>query len=693
MAVSSKTTTGVQVSSPAGTSAQSLITDSSGTTNRVTLLCHFTTTGTAIYLYKNNVSAIPIFQSPYSYIGIPLKVQLQANISDAGVFTASTYNFTNLRIRQLENYLAPGAQFSAQTADSVYYSANNEDCVSFLDLFLQKDGSECRTNFYSFPGKDSLDIGPVNGLGTALSQVLGYDDFNPLSGVVRSTIQTAKPILYYRLNDATVNLLTANQASLETNTTGWSAGGNTTIARSTAQALVGAASLSLTSIAAGGMSALTPTPGIKVAQGQTYSALASFRAATTSRSCYARIVWYQADGVSTSAVRVSDYSTRVADTTTGWLQAQVYAIPPSDAVYGEVRVEIDIPAAGAEVHYVDRIQFAMDNYTGYFAPTTTVADSSGGGNTGTIVGGVEETVPYYATPPVSGGGATLFDGVSGHIVSNSALAANTGSASFEAWVYHTAAWSATHEMVIQSGTSSNFLDVYNGKVYLALNLSVPCYGATALSLNTWHHIAGTWDGTTMSVYLDGVLDGSVVPTGTLAMTAVVANIGWSGSGLYFNGELAEVAVYNYALSAVTIAQHALGLGPYTTPGGISTIAEQGVFLNAPPFRLEEGYNLSEAPVHNASAQPHANEVVYMGSGNTDAQAFADVYSVNEVGNPLAPTNTTFPRKYPYFELLTNDDRSGLISVTRGLAQSQLELSTDINPEPHSESTHRDPVQR
>src|SRR5687768_1668031 len=62
------------------------------------------------------------------------------------------------------------------------------------------------------------------------------------------------------------NLLTPNQASLETDTTGWANVANATLARSTAQSLYGVASLAITAIAASTMNVgtLTGVNGIPV---------------------------------------------------------------------------------------------------------------------------------------------------------------------------------------------------------------------------------------------------------------------------------------------------------------------------------------------------------------------------------------------------------------------------------------------
>jgi hypothetical protein len=75
-----------------------------------------------------------------------------------------------------------------------------------------------------------------------------------------------------------------------------------------------------------------------------------------------------------------------------------------------------------------------------------------------------------------------------------------------------------------------------------------------LPLNTWHHVAGTYDGTTMSVYIDGALDGSLSTT-----TAVLTNteplyigVDLPGATEYFDGALSEVRVWNVARSAADI---------------------------------------------------------------------------------------------------------------------------------------------
>ena len=68
----------------------------------------------------------------------------------------------------------------------------------------------------------------------------------------------------------------------------------------------------------------------------------------------------------------------------------------------------------------------------------------------------------------------------------------------------------------------------------------------AISLNEWHNIAITYDGTTIILYVDGVNSGSVASTFT-APTAF--NIGRRYDDIYhLNGLIAENRIYNRSFS-------------------------------------------------------------------------------------------------------------------------------------------------
>jgi len=149
------------------------------------------------------------------------------------------------------------------------------------------------------------------------------------------------------------NVLSANQASLETNTTGWAAVSNCAIARSTAQASSGSASLELTASASGDMTASTTTATkFTVTPNQEFSAIADFRAGTTSRTAQVGIRYLNSAGSTISTT----YGTGVSDTSSAWVTANATVIAPPTATHAQVFVKITSAGSG-EVHYVDKIGF------------------------------------------------------------------------------------------------------------------------------------------------------------------------------------------------------------------------------------------------------------------------------------------------------------------------------------------------
>ena len=74
----------------------------------------------------------------------------------------------------------------------------------------------------------------------------------------------------------------------------------------------------------------------------------------------------------------------------------------------------------------------------------------------------------------------------------------------------------------------------------------------------WHHIVGSWDGSTKIIYVDGILRNSVSKSGNLVTQttgAAVGRFGGTSTGYYFGGYIPKVALYNRALSAEEITQN------------------------------------------------------------------------------------------------------------------------------------------
>lgn len=167
-----------------------------------------------------------------------------------------------------------------------------------------------------------------------------------------------------------INLLSADDASMDTTIGTWQNDTNATTTRTTAQAAFGVGAMSMVAIAAATMSSRTASgvSGYKVKAGTAYTLLASFRTAVTARTCKVGAVFYTRTGVAVGAVA---YGTGVTDSTSGWTQASYAVTAPATAVYVAVYTQVTSAALG-EVHYVDKVLIG-----------TNVVAGAGGGGTGT----------------------------------------------------------------------------------------------------------------------------------------------------------------------------------------------------------------------------------------------------------------------------------------------------------------------
>lgn len=81
--------------------------------------------------------------------------------------------------------------------------------------------------------------------------------------------------------------------------------------------------------------------------------------------------------------------------------------------------------------------------------------------------------------------------------------------------------------------------------------------STTLSLGSWHHIVCVIDRTAgITLYVDGVLDNSVVDTWTWAFQPVTINIGTDSFGdPGLNGTIDEISFYNLLLTEEQVSAH------------------------------------------------------------------------------------------------------------------------------------------
>lgn len=206
--------------------------------------------------------------------------------------------------------------------------------------------------------------------------------------------------------------------------------------------------------------------------------------------------------------------------------------------------------------------YAEDGLVGYWAfdegSGNTVADSSVYGNNGTLNNEPTWVDGIY-------GKALDFDGVNDYIqIPQSSSLDVTDQVTVEAWVYPRAYvdnLGATSNVVARSQLSGATIYTLatssEGKVLYAVNPTPPLHSSVAnLPLNTWTHLAMTYNGSYVRLYINGTLDSYYALSGLIQTTTNWLAIGcrpngpYGGSGTYcyFNGTIDDVRIYNRALN-------------------------------------------------------------------------------------------------------------------------------------------------
>jgi hypothetical protein len=132
----------------------------------------------------------------------------------------------------------------------------------------------------------------------------------------------------------------------------------------------------------------------------------------------------------------------------------------------------------------------------------------------------------------------------------------TSAVTLEAWVYPTSAGTDWQNVILKGGPNTalsyilNAVGMPNVAPSFYINVApAGVFSPSALPVNTWTHLCGTYDGSTMKIYRNGVLAGSIAQTGAISASSDGLYIG--GNPYYghnFNGLIDEVRIYNRALS-------------------------------------------------------------------------------------------------------------------------------------------------
>lgn len=166
--------------------------------------------------------------------------------------------------------------------------------------------------------------------------------------------------------------------------------------------------------------------------------------------------------------------------------------------------------------------------------------------------------------PLTAQNALEFDGINDQVVVNGASAAIAGSAelSLTCWVYPRNNVTSFPDLDGYAGFRNEIdadfylLQLYNnnleGRLRNSSGTVFTVTTTTGVTLNQWHHVGLTFDGSTMTIWIDGAAAASAPASGTITNTSAnfsLGNINFNTQPFWFKGKLDEVALWRRALSA------------------------------------------------------------------------------------------------------------------------------------------------
>ncbi len=177
------------------------------------------------------------------------------------------------------------------------------------------------------------------------------------------------------------------------------------------------------------------------------------------------------------------------------------------------------------------VAYAFDESSG-----TTVIDASGNNRTGNISGATRTTSGKY-------GNTLSFNEVNSGVMGPSYTIGSQFT--MMGWIYNPS--NTTYESIVTVGKFRQFY-LHNGAPEFYDGVVERSFGG-ALPLNTWHHVATTYDGSQLRMYVNGSIVGSPQSVSLGSYTGVIEIGFWNnGTSDFFGGLIDEVRIYDRALS-------------------------------------------------------------------------------------------------------------------------------------------------
>jgi len=211
----------------------------------------------------------------------------------------------------------------------------------------------------------------------------------------------------------------------------------------------------------------------------------------------------------------------------------------------------------------DGLVLALDagNTKSYLGSGTTWTDLSGNGNNGTLENGVGFDG--------GNGGSLSFDGVNDYVDTKSIQFERTDSFTISVWANSSSV--NNNQMVNnENGSYRGYQFVLsNGKIFFILRNTVSTNyigvgSVESILPNKWYYLLVSYNGSSdasgVNIYINGLSTSKNIDGNNLSATTISGETTWIGrrrpaTQAPFNGNIAQVSIYNKALTADEVSQN------------------------------------------------------------------------------------------------------------------------------------------
>lgn len=284
-----------------------------------------------------------------------------------------------------------------------------------------------------------------------------------------------------------------------------------------------------------------------------------------------------------------------------------------------------------------------------------LAGRNNGVLTGMTIAGSTGWVP---STRMGGSSTILCNGSTDVVVPSSAALSPSVALTCCAWAYFTNAGATSCILSKDSSTNtqSYMLKFSGGTSNMVINGTHGASGV-AVTIGTWAHLVGTYDGANIKIYTNGVLSGTTAYVAAIAVGVSTVQIGGrenTASRQFLNGGVDDVRFYNRALSAQEIYE-LYTLSMMGNPGVLNRISGRMFSVSPKSWSMSEAYPFSDGRIINA------------------AHPVSDSYSIadNRIVNPGKP----LPESYSLLD-------TGIRTPSKPLPESYIITDTRKNSPAH-----------